>query len=866
MRFLVLCIALAALAAAPACSCGTSETAGDGETDLDIDRTDDSTGDVDADPGIDTISDPDAEADADTVTGPGIVLLVPGDGSEHACASDMSVEWNYYGLPEGVLFTITLTSAADPGGGLVMAENVEAADATSGSAAVSLSDTLITGDYVVRVEAQDTDPVVFDESDIIIYGIELPVYETYVNRTYFRPGRDLIGMPRKVEGDSGFEQVVFLSWRMLVGDDALVEYEVRRGDTFDADCGSSSYVPVATTAVNNYLDSNVEPGDSTFYCIRTVFNGALLDVFSNIVEVEARGGSEPYNEGQGTTITLPVGGSCASHQFTLADAVVPGDLDGNGTMDLVVRFCDQDGGICNGSDFFVEAFLRNDRGRWEPAWCHETGSTRAVVIVWDLDLDGRAEVITLDDNYNMIVALDGESGEVVASGSNEASAAGDSNHRWYTRFNVAYLNGIRPYLVAQNNHFGGSEEDNPILIGSLLSSGGAISGAQQFAWDANLGTHGLPVADLDSDGRDEIVACGKALRLSSGELVELWTIPNSYAENHNDTCFPGDIIPAAAGLETFFGIERNRDRLEGGVGVIKADGEVAWSRPNSYFTSGDIDAEFRGWEKGTCFESDLSSSGMECFCYEFCEDRGCMGRQGLDRDDWWTKSYIFAGIDGDVLEEWPARENRTTNRTGIDWSGGDGVVELKGGGLGTGLFHQSLDFVGDSREEIVELGGDAMTIHINAAPMDARYLAPIYDPNYFKPMTQRANGGYGYTSASHISQTFVLACDVGPVKDIDMPAGEKISFICGIGSLQGFEGQVAIGSEAVPDSVLVAFGPGQDESLALDIAAGRSALLRVFVTTDAGLETGRYRFRLTAASSVDGFSFGRKLHFILDIG
>jgi hypothetical protein len=295
------------------------------------------------------------------------------------------------------------------------------------------------------------------------------------------------------------------------------------------------------------------------------------------------------------------------------------------------------------------------------------------------------------------------------------------------------------------------------------------------------------------------------------------------------------------------------------------DGDALWTLDNSTFESAIGTKDYHGWEKGICFESDPSSEGMECFTFEICEDNGCMGDQGLDTDDDWTHSYVFDGVNGDTLLDWGDQENNTVSRRGLDWDDGDGVVTLIGGGLGGGLYTKNMDFVGDSRMEIVELEDDQMVIHVSAVENDARYLAPLYDPNTFKPMTQHANGGYTYTSAAHTTMTYVLACEVGPIRLLEVTAGERAELICGLGSQLGFEGTVSLSSITDLEGVQVTYGPQRQDSMDIEMGAGETILFRVFVDVDESTELGNTRFRIIASGEGEGFSLARRIIFVVTV-
>jgi hypothetical protein len=836
-------------------ACGDDSTATEGES-----STSATAGTTGSGSGSDTGqsgSESSADGESDTATDPALSLVDPVAGSEYPFASEVDVEWTFAGLPADELFTVELAHVDAPDLALLSVADLPPADADSGVTTLALDDQMLSGGYIVRVRAQDTQ--LEDEAPISIWGLEPPTHPVLVNRHYIRPGRDLIALPRKAAGG---EQAVFLSWRARLDDGDQVDYELRRGPDPQPSCDGPGLTTVTTTTATSFLDETVEAGLDYHYCLRPRFAGEGVGPGTATVSVTASGGASPYDAKQGAIVTLPIGQSCTGNLEALANGIIPGDLDGDGDTDFVVRFCDQAQGICDGSNYFVEAFERGPAG-WSSSWCHDTASTSTPVVVWDLDLDGAAEVVSIDQGSTLLRVLDGASGAEVASHSNAAADWGNYGHRWYSRLNVAYLDGLTPLLIGQNTHFA---TDQPILITGWRLEGDTLVEVEEFEWLYSVGTHGLPVADIDGDGRDEVVPCGKALELVGGEFVERWTIPNSppsFAKHHDDTCHSADLVPSLPGLETMFGIERNSGPLAAGVGVVDKDGAVLWSRANSSFQDGNVEANFHGWDKGHCFQTDTGA--MECIVFELCEDQGCMGNQGLDKNDYWTRTFIFDTETGAVVQDFGPKKNTTVGRTGLDWDEGAGVVTLIGGGLGAGYYTKDLDLVGDARMEIAVLAGDQLDIHVNAAPQQVRHLAPSYDPNYSKPITQHANGGYTYTSEATITSTFVLGCELGPERRLALAPGERASFVCAVGSLQGFAGPVTISAKGVPAGVSAGFGPERLETLVVELGPDQAVPFRVFFEASADAAASSTTIRLRGDRLEPEFSLIRRLRVRVEV-
>lgn len=120
-----------------------------------------------------------------------------------------------------------------------------------------------------------------------------------------------------------------------------------------------------------------------------------------------------------------------------------------------------------------------------------------------------------------------------------------------------------------------------------------------FDFRKGPGTHGLITADIDEDGRDELVLGATALD-DNGRV--LWETELG----HPDPCFVADIDPRHPRLEVFFGIEPSRDSH--GVCVASArDGRFLW------FFDGKTKHVHN---KGMIGDIDANHPGMECYAGE----------------------------------------------------------------------------------------------------------------------------------------------------------------------------------------------------------------------------------------------------------
>jgi rhamnogalacturonan endolyase len=158
---------------------------------------------------------------------------------------------------------------------------------------------------------------------------------------------------------------------------------------------------------------------------------------------------------------------------------------------------------------------------------------------------------------------------------------------------VAYLDGKTPCLVLERGTY------NLQKLRAYQLRDGRLErlwnwnnlGAGKAYW--GQGAHTIHAADMDGDGRDEVVIGSSVL---DDDGTPLW----STGYGHIDQCFVGDIDPSRPGLEMFYTAENGRQT--NGVGLVDArTGEMIWGIQSKTVHVGfglvsDIDPTHRGCE------------------------------------------------------------------------------------------------------------------------------------------------------------------------------------------------------------------------------------------------------------------------------
>jgi rhamnogalacturonan endolyase len=374
---------------------------------------------------------------------------------------------------------------------------------------------------------------------------------------------------------------VYVGWRLLASDPQDVAFEVYRAQTIDGPRKKISAAPIADST--NFVDETAN-GEKFFYSIRALVKGKSI------------GESDPVGmdelAGVGGVRKIKLQGAYAAQKIGL------GDFNGNGKLDFLIKQPDfntdpyQMPGYWKPSlePYKLEAYSHEGEFLWrhDLGWAIETGIWYSPIVVYDLDGDGKAEVYCkagppgdpriprgmVLSGPEYLVKLDGETGQVLAqidwpdrSGMGRRDSPEKPDYNYWSRnmLGIAYLDGKRPHLIVLRGTYTlikiRAYDPGLNLVWSFDSSGDyePIKGA---------GTHGLQIADVDGDGRDELIIGAAAI---NHDGTPLWNT----RRGHPDVCYVADIDPDRPGLEVFFGHEWRQPN--NGVCVVDArTGETIW--------------------------------------------------------------------------------------------------------------------------------------------------------------------------------------------------------------------------------------------------------------------------------------------------
>jgi rhamnogalacturonan endolyase len=359
---------------------------------------------------------------------------------------------------------------------------------------------------------------------------------------------------------------VFLSWRLLKSDPEDIAFRIIRIPLVP-----HSRLPYKILTGDkpyrrtNFVDESPEPGLDTKTCEYRLYRYSRemgLKSWEQLgrVFIKLRGRARPY-------LSIPLKGDYDFQKVGIAD------LDGDGAYEYIIKQPNfntdpyQQPGYWKRSNttYKLEAYRLDGTLMWryDMGWSIEAGIWYSPWIVYDVDGDGKAEVYCKagegdprDEKGHVrtgpeyLVKIDGETGEVIAKTA-WPSRDGFTKYNYYCRnfLTVAYLDNKKPSLIIQRGTY------RLIKMQALDKNFDQIwyweSPQEERKYGGQSG-HGLITADVDEDGKDELVM-GAAVIDDNGK--GLWTLEMG----HPDVAYVADIDPDNPGLAT-----ENRRNLFGG--------------------------------------------------------------------------------------------------------------------------------------------------------------------------------------------------------------------------------------------------------------------------------------------------------------
>jgi rhamnogalacturonan endolyase len=312
------------------------------------------------------------------------------------------------------------------------------------------------------------------------------------------------------------------------------------------------------------------------------------------------------------------------------------------------------------------------------------------------DADGR---VTSGPEH--LVVLDGQTGQVrkkLPWPSREG--IGDYNYYCRNLLGIAYLDGQRPHLIVERGTYTLIKVQ---AYDPALNLKWAWESAGEWADYRGQGMHGMHAADVDDDGRDEVII-GSAVIDDNGK--PLWTT----RLGHPDACYVADIDPQRPGLEIFYGIEPRR--ASNAVCLVEArTGKILW---------GNVERTTHVHGQGMVGDIDPAHAGLECYVGE------------KDGSNYWLYSAAGERLSHESLGELTPKAVFWTAEPWKVYVAGSGIWRYPRERIGAieGRVVAIADCLGDWREELITSLEGEIRIYTTTIPTPLRRKCLMQDRLY----------------------------------------------------------------------------------------------------------------------------------------
>ncbi|GAB2541484.1 rhamnogalacturonan lyase [Rufibacter soli] len=550
---------------------------------------------------------------------------------------------------------------------------------------------------------------------------------------------------------------VFVSWRLLGTDPKNIAFNVYRGK----DKVNASPITGATNLIDQ--TNKNEP-----YTVQPVLAGK-----EQPASAPAAVWQEPFKR---LPLQQPAGGTGPdgfNYTYSPGDCSV-GDLDGDGEYEIIVKW-DPSNAHDNShwgytGNVYLDAYnmdgtrlWRIDLGKNIRAGAHYTQ-----FMVYDLDSDGKAEVAcktadgTIDgagkvigdasaDHRNKggyiltgpeyLTVFNGQTGVNMATvayvpARGNVASWGDGYGNRVDRFlgGVGYFDGQHPSLLMARGYY-----TRTVLVAWDWRNGKLT---QRWVFDTNtagntayagMGNHNLTIADLDSDGKDDVLYGSMAVNHDGTGLY-------STGLGHGDALHVGDFDPDRPGLESWTAHESQGHYQGNGLWMRNATtGQKLWGVPTigdiGRAMAADIDPRHKGYETWGASGGLYNAQGKEI---------SAVRPRSMNFGSWWDGDLQRELLNGTSIEKWDYNNQKLDRILSANQYG---AASNNGTKSAPNL---SADILGDWREEVIYRTRDnqALLIFTTTVPTNHRFYTFMHDPQYRLSVAWQ---NVGYNQPPHTS-------------------------------------------------------------------------------------------------------------------
>ena len=565
----------------------------------------------------------------------------------------------------------------------------------------------------------------------------------------------------------------YIGWRVLGTDPDNLAFNVYRKS------GNEKAVKIndqIITGATNFIDTKANVKDNNTWFVKTVLNGTEQEA-SGSFTIASESPDKQY-------LSIPI----KQKEGYVPNDVSTGDLNGDGQYDLIVHMTGKGAdnsfkGITDPPVF--QAYTLDGEFLWEINLGKNIreGAHYTQFMVYDLDGDGIAELVcktadgTTDSENNLVgdaskdwrdtnpnsstygkilkgpeylSVFDGRTGKVITTtdyipergnisawGGKGGNGKNDNTGNRVDRFTacIAYLDGIHPSVVMCRGYYGRIVLAAWDFKNKKLTSRWVFDTKNGDNPFSGMGNHGLSVADVDNDGKDEIIY-GSMVVDDNGK--GLYTT----GFRHGDALHVSDLDPDVPGLEVF-GVHEIEEGTKGpGVALFSAaTGKVLFT-----------DSLNEDVGRGVADNIDATRKGAQM---------------------WWSGSRNLYDIKGNKVGEAPKSTNfliywdedtsrELLNSNYIDKYGNGRLFTAEGAVSNNGTKSTpalSADILGDWREELILRSADnkELRIYSTTIPTSIRQYTLMHDPQYRLSIAWQ---NVGYNQPPHTS--FYMGKDMKP--------------------------------------------------------------------------------------------------------